>query len=230
MAFGEGAGMKIILLGDSTIQTYGADRFPQTGWGQVFPRFVRKEIPVLNFGKGGASSKSFYEQGYFGIAKAYIEAGDFVFIQFGHNDQKPEEYRRTEPYTTYQECLKRLIDEARELKAQPLLLSSVYRRHFDSEGHLLANVHGEYPVAMESLAKKEEVPFIDVCRLSADSLHNLGEEESRKLYMFFGPGIHPNYPEGSSDNTHLSYLGAFWIAGMVATELKTQNILTECLI
>lgn len=222
--------MKIILLGDSTLETYQANRYPQTGWGQVFPRFIKKEVEVLNFGKGGASTKSFYDQGYFQKAIAYLEPGDYVFIQFGHNDQKVEEYRRTEPFGSYQEYLKKYIDEIRSKKGYPVLLSSVYRRHFDEEGKLKANVHGEYPRAVEALAASEDVPFIDICKLSENSLRELGPELSKTLYMNFGPNVHSNYPEGSTDDTHLSYRGAFWISELVAQSLKEKNILKEYLI
>jgi lysophospholipase L1-like esterase len=124
--------MKIILLGDSTIQTYPADRYPQTGWGQVFPRFLKREVEVLNFGKGGCSTKSFHDEGRLKSALTYLKAGDYVFIQFGHNDQKFEVYRKTEPFTSYLDYLKIYLNEIKNKGGNPVLLSSIYRRHFDA--------------------------------------------------------------------------------------------------
>ena len=93
---------KIIWVGDSTAAFNGADTFPQTGIGQEFDRYCKREFIVLDFAVNGKSSKSFYDEGLFRPAELLLEPNDFLFVQFGHNDEKPKADRHTEPYTTYQ--------------------------------------------------------------------------------------------------------------------------------
>ena len=121
----------IYLIGDSTCQTNTKETYPQTGWGQVFCDYINNGYEVINLAKNGRSSKSFYDEGLFKEVEENIKPGNLLFIQFGHNDEKEDEVRHTDPFTTYQEQLKYYIDVARRIDAIPILLSSIYRRHFD---------------------------------------------------------------------------------------------------
>lgn len=211
---------KIYLIGDSTCHKNGVETYPQTGWGQVFNRFISDDYEVVDLAENGRSSKSFIDEGFFRIVELEIKKGDFLFIQFGHNDEKNDIKRHTDPFSTYQDNLLFYINTARKVGATPILLSSIYRRHFDENGLIEENCHGDYPKAMEQLAKSECVIYIDMCNISKDYLSFLGPEKSKELFMNFGPNLYPNYINGSSDNSHLREYGALEIARLLIEELK----------
>lgn len=210
---------KIIWIGDSTVAFNRADTFPQTGMGQEFNRYCKQEIAVLDFAQNGASTKSFYNGGWFAPALAAMEEGDFLFIQFGHNDEKPDEERRTEPYTTYQEWLLRYINIAREHGVHPVLITPLSRRLFREDGTIESS-HGEYPEAMTALGRQEGVPVIPLTEKSRLLYEQTGDQPSRRWFMYFPAGIYENYMEGKQDNTHLHCEGAVKMAGLVAEGLK----------
>lgn len=212
--------VRIFLAGDSTVAYNNISTYPQTGWGQVLHLYLQDGIEIYNYAKNGRSSKSFIEEGRLEKIDESLQAGDLLLIQFGHNDQKEDQERHTDPYTTYQEYLTQYIEVARKHQAKPILITSLYRRHFDETGKLIENVHGEYPHAMVTLGDKLSVPVIDLCTKSEKILEDLGEEQSRELFMNLGPNRSVKYPEGIIDNTHLQYKGAVYMAGIVAKGLK----------
>lgn len=220
---------KIYLIGDSTCQNNDETTFPQTGWGQVFHKIVKDEYEVINLAKNGRSTKSFIDEGLFKVVEENIKAGDYLFIQFGHNDEKDDPTRHTDPYTSYQDNLLYFINTARNNGAIPVLLSSIYRRHFDENGKIMENVHLQYPKACQELAKREKVIFIDMCELTKQSLIKIGDEDSKRLFMYFEKEIYSNYPDGKKDNTHLRYEGAMWIIDILKTEIKKDNKLQKIL-
>jgi lysophospholipase L1-like esterase len=219
--------MRIILLGDSTIANYDIGRYPQVGWGQIFPRYIKKEVEVLNFGKGGASSRNFYEEGNFSKAMMYLNKHDYVIIQFGHNDQKSEPERQTDPFTSYQDYLKMMIKEIRRLGGIPILLTSITRRNFNEFGELEKSIHKEFPKAMLDLSVKEKIETLDIYEKTWTSISNLGVNNSRKLFMNLKKDLYPNYPLGLNDNTHLTYEGGIWATEIIVEALKEKNLLTE---
>lgn len=219
----------IYLIGDSTCQTNTKETYPQTGWGQVFCDYINNGYEVINLAKNGRSSKSFYDEGLFKDVEENIKPGDLLFIQFGHNDEKEDEVRHTVPFTTYQEQLKYYIDVARRNDAIPILLSSIYRRHFDEYGKIKENCHLNYPEAMEDLAKKEKVIYIDMCELTKQELIKIGDEASKEYFMNFKPNIYENYPEGKEDNTHLRPKGAKLICDLLVEEIKKINLINKIL-
>lgn len=222
--------MKIILLGDSTLQYNNCKTYPQTGWGQVLPLFFQPEVVILNFGKNGRSTKSFLKEGLFNIALKHVDPGDYVFIQFGHNDQKQVEERYTEPFTTYKDNLRKMVQDVRKRQGVPILLTSIYRRYFDDEGHILENVHGAYPMAMRELGKEEGVIVFDLCTKTKNALNILGPVKSKKYFMHLPPNEYFNFPNGLIDNTHLVYQGAFWICEQIYQCLIEENVLIDYLI
>ena len=215
---------KIYLLGDSTCQTNNEDTYPQTGWGQLLNLFINENYEVVNLAKNGRSTKSFIDEGLFDTCKNNLKENDIVIIQFGHNDEKDDVLRHTDPYSTYQENLSYFIDTARENKAIPILISSIYRRSFDENGKLKLNSHGEYPTAMKDLANKKNVLFIDMCQITFDWLTSLGDENSKQYFMNFGPNIYNNYLDGKEDNTHLRYEGALLICQMIVYQLSKTKL------
>ena len=220
---------KIYLIGDSTCHHNTKETYPQTGWGQVFCNYVVNNYEVINLAQNGRSSKSFYDEGLFKEVEENIQKGDLLFIQFGHNDEKEDELRHTDPYTTYQKYLNYYIQVAKTNNATPVLLSSIYRRHFDELGNIKDNCHLNYPNAMEDLANKENVIYIDMCNLTKQLLIELGDEKSKELFMNFAPNIYKNYPEGKEDNTHLRPKGAKLICDLLVEEIKKNNLINKIL-
>lgn len=216
--------MKIILMGDSTMQTNDATTYPQVGWGQMLSLFFKSDVRILNFAKNGCSTKSFYDLGLFNKVLEEIEEGDYCFIQFGHNDQKKDNpLRYTSKDGTYKTNLSFYIDEIRQKKGIPILLTSIYRRYFDDNKQILEEVHQGYPEAMKEVAGNEKVLVLDICSLSKELLSRLGDENSKRLFMIFPSGLYENYPQGMNDNTHLRSDGAFLMAKLVVDELKKIN-------
>lgn len=212
---------KIYWAADSTVQNNTVLTYPQTGIGQVFSMYVKEGVFVLNHAKNGRSTKSFIDEGRLDAIDREIKEGDFLFIQFGHNDEKREDPTRyTEPFSTYIQNLETYISVARKHGAHPVLITPIERRHFDKNKKLMKSAHTDYVAAMKQTAEKNNVPLIDLFTMSRAALEKAGEEESRKWHMFFDAGIYENYPEGKQDNTHLRYDGAFMYAGLIAEGLR----------
>ena len=215
---------KIYLLGDSTCQTNGEDTYPQTGWGQLLQDYVTNEYKVVNLAKNGRSTKSFIDEGLFEPCKKKLKKGDIVIIQFGHNDEKEDVERHTDPFTSYQDNLNYFIDVALKKGATPILISSIYRRQFIKEHKLVKNTHGLYPKAMKQVARKRKVIFIDMNKITYRWLKKLGDTKSKKYFMNFDSNIYPNYKEGKEDNTHLRYDGAKVICEFIIQTIKKTKL------
>jgi len=212
----------IFIAGDSTAKTYSGDQYPQMGWGQQLPYFLPEGYRIINMAQGGRSSKSFIDEGWFEIIKREIKKNDILLIQFGHNDNKPEEYRRTDPFTTYQEYLTVYVNTAREKEAVPVLLTSVSRRSV--RDGVLYNSHYPYTDAMRELAWKLKVPLIDMTEITMRLYNEVGLEECRKFFVQVPGGLYPGFPEGVEDNTHFNETGATVMAALIARELKEKGI------
>lgn len=212
--------MKLIFMGDSTMQNNDADTYPQVGWVQALPLFIRNDIRIRNFAKNGCSTKSFLDLGLFEKTLAAVEAGDFCFIQFGHNDAKADNpLRYTDPDTTYKENLRMFIQAIREKGATPVLLTSIYRRHFDESGIIRPDCHKSYPKAMMDVGEETGTFLIDMCSLTREYLQSLGDEGSKRLFMNFPEGMYDNYPMGLHDDSHLRFDGAYAISKVFIIEL-----------
>jgi lysophospholipase L1-like esterase len=222
----------IFWAADSTVQTNDYSTYPQTGIGQVFPLFIKKEYTVDNHAKNGRSTKSYIDEGRLDAIDAKIGEGDFLFIQFGHNDEKIKDPSRyTEPETSYRDNLRTFINVARKHGAYPVLISSLERRFFGEDGKVYAGEHGTYVAAMKATAEECNVPYVDLYNMSRDALSEAGEEKSREWYMYFPAGQYETHPEESLDNTHLRYAGAVNYASMIAKGLnKLGGIYADMLI
>lgn len=219
--------VRIFMIGDSTMANKDEKAAPETGWGMVFGEFFTSEVEVHNHAQNGRSSKSFRGEGLWDEVYRQLKPGDYLFIQFGHNDQKdqsPDRY--TNPFTTYRFNLEQYVREARSKGAIAVLLSSVVRRNFNEKG-VLIDTHGAYPLVARLVAENMQVPFVDLQLLTELRVTELGPEMSKKLYMNFGPGEYPNFPDGKDDNTHFRSEGAREVAQMVIAELMKQGILTR---
>ncbi|MFI8188177.1 rhamnogalacturonan acetylesterase [Streptomyces sp. NPDC085946] len=204
------------LAGDSTAAQKYTDAAPETGWGTALPFFLHRDRPVANHAVNGRSSKSFVDEGRLDAVLARIRPGDFLLIQFAHNDEKAADPARyTEPWTTYQDHLRLYVDGARARGARPVLATPVERRRFDADGNAVPS-HGEYPAAMRALAGEEGVALLDVQALSLALWQELGPEETKTYF---------NWTAGEQDNTHFAPLGAIAVARLVARELLRTGVL-----
>ncbi len=206
----------VFIIGDSTVDD---NQPPFRGWGWALPRFVREGVTVENHALSGRSSKSFREEGLFKPVAEKIGPGDLLLIQFGHNDEKDDVERHTDPDSTFPKELWRYCESALSRGAQPVLITPVCRRFFCGSDSLMYT-HGEYARAVRLLAKEKGVPL---CDLKADSRRlylELGEDGAAELFVRLAPGEHPDFPDGHDDRTHFNAYGAQVIAGLVAAELK----------
>ena len=214
--------MTIFYAGDSTCARYSILNFPKTGIGQGLELYVKPEIIIDNHAVGGRSSKSFIDEGRLQVIEEQIGKGDFLFIQFGHNDEKAKDERRhTTPYGTYKENLKKYIEVARNAGAIPVLITPVSRRCFADSWKLLSETDlGNYAAGMRQVAEEEQVALIDLYSKSRAKLEEAGAVETTKWYLHLARGESPSLPDGIMDNTHLKPDGARIFAGLVAEGLK----------
>ncbi|GIH77783.1 aldehyde dehydrogenase family protein [Planobispora longispora] len=199
--------MRVFIAGDSTAASYPVTLAPQAGWGQALP--LLWDVPVVNEAVPGASARSSVERlGMHERIMSAIGPDDLLLICFGHNDPKHDQGRFAAPFTGYQDFLRRYIDGARERGARPVLVTSVERRVCGPEG-----THGRYPEAMRALAAAEEVPLVDLQAASLRRWRELGSEATKELFLWLAP--HPNYPDGSADDTHFTGRGAIEAARLL---------------
>lgn len=211
----------IYWAGDSTVQYNDITTYPQTGIGQVLHLYLKPEVKISNHAKNGRSTKSFIDESRIPAIYDAITEGDFLFIQFGHNDEKVQDPDRyTEPYSDFMINLEKFVNVARNKKAIPVLITPLERRNFDEQGILTPGFHGEYVNAMKQTAKNLNVALIDLYTMSREELSKAGDDASKSWYMHFPAGQYISKPEGSEDNTHLQYAGAVRYAGCVAKGLK----------
>lgn len=212
---------RIFWAGDSTVKQNDYTSFPQTGMGQAFGLFIARNVRIENYAQNGRSTKSFIDEGRLDAIDRKINEGDFLFIQFGHNDEKEDVARHTDAYGDYQENLIKFIDIAKKHNAHPVLITSLYRRVFNTDGKtLVENTHLEYPQAMIELGERLNVPVIDLCAKSKKLIEEAGTEVSKEWFNHVSAGIYPNFPDGKADNSHLRYEGAYRFCMVVAEELK----------
>jgi len=208
----------IYIAGDSTVCDQGKE--PWCAWGQMLPRFLDSGIVVANHAESGESLKSFSGEKRNEKVFETLKAGDYLFIQFGHNDQKPGG-AHADAFTTYEELLKQDIAVARARQAYPVLVTSVNRRTFDETGRI-QNSLGDYPEAVRQVAKEENVPLIDLNAMSKILYDTLGPEESIKLFVHFPANTFPGQEKELKDDTHFTAYGAYEIARCVVEGIRTS--------
>ena len=233
----------LFLIGDSTMankDTTGGKQ--ERGWGMMLQACFDKGIRVDNHAVNGRSSLSFINEGRWARVLEQMQPGDYVVIQFGHNDEKPKPDRHTEPGSTFDANLEKFVLETRERGGIPILMNSVVRRIFfveapendDDEalrettfkdgmkmveGDSLIDTHGLYRVAPRQVAERLHVPFVDANRITHDLEQGMGREGSKRLHMWYRPGEEPSLPEGRQDNTHYNIYGATLVAHLLADAL-----------
>jgi len=209
----------IWLCGDSTMSIKEKKAYPETGWGMPFVYFWDSTVIIENLAKNGRSTSSFRNEGLWQIVLDKATEGDYVFIQFGHNDEVPTK----KTYTTeieFKNNLKRYVAEARGKKATPILLTPMARRKFDANGKI-EGTHDVYSQIVRDVAKEEKVFLFDMDKITQQLYQQFGVENSKLLFMQLKPSEHPNYPDGRDDNTHFNELGARLNAQLVLSEIRS---------
>lgn len=211
----------IYWAGDSTVQYNSILTYPQCGIGQVMHLFVKPEVQVHNHAINGRSTKSFIDQGRLAEIYDNISEGDFLFVQFAHNDEKINDKERyTTPFGTFAENLERFANAARNKGAYPVFITPIERRCFEEDGTLGPGMHAEYVESAKQTAARLGVPCIDLYTRSRKILSELGPQKAAELHVNVQPGVYPKFPNGMDDHTHLCYHGAVLYASYIAEGLK----------
>lgn len=212
----------IYTIGDSTMADKKPEVYPETGWCQVFPELLKEHITLKNHAVNGRSTKSFIDEGRWQALLDSLGQGDYVFIQFGHNDQKAEDPSRYGAARTgYLRNLEKFVAETRQKGATPVLFTSIVRRKFDETG-TLTDTHGEYPEVVREIASAFQVTLIDLEQLTKRLVEDTGVEASKAIYLWTEPA--ERFPNGRQDDTHLSLEGARQVAWMAGEEMKRNGL------
>ena len=211
----------IFIAGDSTAANGNKPDSPDCGWGYVFGEYFNDGVKVENRAINGRSTKSFIDNGNLERIIDDSSPGDYLFIQFGHNDGKPDGERRTEPFTTYKQNLVIFIIKARVSSMIPVLLTPVFRRKFDADNRAV-NTHGDFPAAMREAAADAGVKLIDMTAKTEKLLNELGADGTKKLFRHFLPGEYPDFPDGIEDDSHFSRYGAHEVSKLVVEGINEE--------
>lgn len=215
----------IHLVGDSTMSDKRVTPpYPERGWGQLLPLYMQDPTMIENHAINGRSTKSYILEGSWKKVLAALRPGDWVIIQFGHNDgnkKSPERY--ADPHSEYPDNLRRMVKEVRAAGANPILATPIIQRQFDEHGKIL-DTHGAYPNAVRRVATEEAVPLLELYGLTRELVASYGEENSKKLFLHIAPGEYEDLPQGRTDNTHLSAIGASRVAELAAAEFRRLKL------
>jgi len=209
----------VFLAGNSTVVDQSSE--PWAAWGQMIPRFFQPGVAIANYAESGETMKAFKGERRLEKILSLAKPGDFLFIEFTHNDQKPGS-NHLDPFTTYKQTIKEWIEEARKKGMQPVLVTSMHRRNFDSTGHIV-NTLGDYPEAMRQTAVEEKVPLIDLNAMSKKLYEAWGPEKSLKAFVHFPANTFPGQDKALADNTHFSTYGAYELARCVTTGIMNTG-------
>lgn len=206
----------IFWAGDSTVKQNSIATYPQTGIGQAFHRYVKHpQVQIENHAENGRSTKSFMDEGRLAVIDARIGAGDFLFIQFGHNDEKPEDPTRyADPEVDFPANLEKFVNIARGKGAIPVFITPLTR--WDRNNPAAKYRHDAWTASYRRTAERLGVALVDLTRMSEELVDTLGEKARTDFYMNLPAGVYPNYPNGLKDGTHLQPLGAMTFAGLIA--------------
>lgn len=216
---------KVYMIGDSTMANKPlTPPQPERGWGQLLPVYWKHPDAIHNHAKNGRSSKSFRTEGLWSPILEKLEQGDWVVIQFGHNDEKKESPERfTDPKSTFREELRRYINETRQKGANPVLATPIVRRRFDGEGKWF-DTHGDYPEAVRIVAKESNTPLLDLHARTEELLVRYGESRSKALFLWIDKDLFPSMPDAKKDDTHLSAEGASRVCEMAIEEMRRLHL------
>ncbi len=231
----------VFMIGDSTMANKPLkDENQERGWGQMLPMMLQGKIRVDNHAVNGRSSRSFINEGRWDKVIEKMGKGDYLIIEFGHNDEKPGEKRHTDPGSTFDDNLRMFAQKALEKGATPILMNSIVRRNFPAsvtekaedrddnpptavgptknkeEGDILVDTHGAYLISPRTVAAELGTPFVDLNALTHCLVQSLGREKSKELFMWIPANTYKFCPDGKIDNTHLNIYGGKVVAAIAA--------------
>jgi lysophospholipase L1-like esterase len=214
---------RLYLAGDSTMANKPLD-LPERGWGMALAPLFKDPAMVDNHAMNGRSTLSFITEGRWEKITTALKAGDFVIIQFGHNDEKVEDPKRgTDPKTTFPANLRRFVADVRAKGASPILATPVARRKFNAAGQLQPT-HGAYPDAIRRVAAEEKVPLLELEKATSAWLQAEGDEPTRKYFMWIEAGKYAKIPDGRKDDTHFVEAGAAKVAALAVAQIREQKL------
>lgn len=221
----QGSPVKLFLAGDSTCAEKLPEKRPETGWGEMLAaHFKEGKVKIENRAMNGRSTKTFISEGRWQKIIDELRKGDWVFVQFGHNDESKEKGERYTPPDAFKANLERFVREVRAKNANIVLLTPVMRRKFDKDGKFVDLHPREYPEAFRTVAKELKIPLIDLHHKSEALIKSLGVEGSRSLFLQLKPDENPNYPKGIEDNTHFVPKGAEEMAKLVVGGIRENKL------
>src|SRR5574344_301675 len=210
----------IYLCGNSTV--VDQDDEPWASWGQMIPRWFNQNIAIANYAESGETAASFIAAGRLKKALSLIKPGDYILMEFGHNDQK-EKGPGKGAYYNFSMNLKIFVDEARAHGAIPIFVTPTQRRNFDQNGKII-ETHGDYPAAMMAVAKRENVQLIDLHQMTRELFETLGVDNSRKALVHYPANTFPRQPKALEDNTHFNPYGASEVANSIVMGIKKLDL------
>ncbi len=211
----------VFLCGDSTV--VDQDNEPWASWGQMFPWFFDTGVAVANYAESGERTDSFIAAGRLRKILSLMQPGDYVFVEFGHNDQKIDRQPGKGAYYFFATQLKTFIDEVRAKGGVPVLVTPTHRRNFDKDGRIV-ETHLNYPDAMRWVAQREGVELIDLHEMSAKFYEALGPEASKGAFVHYKAGSYPGMAKDVADNTHFNPYGAFELAKCMVAAIMAQGL------
>jgi lysophospholipase L1-like esterase len=210
----------VFLAGNSTVVDQDDD--PWASWGQMFPRFLKKGIAVANHAESGLSLGSFLSSNRLKKVLSVARPGDYLFIEFGHNDQK-EKGPDDGAFKSYSERMRYFVNEFRKKGGIPVIVSPANRRSFDDDGKI-TNSLGDYPDAARKVADELKVPFIDLNGMTKTLYESLGVESSKKLFVIYPENSFPWEPKELNDNTHFNSYGAYQLSKCIIEGIRSNNL------
>ncbi len=210
----------VFLCGDSTV--VDQDSEPWASWGQMFPWFFDTGVAIANYAESGERTDTFIAAGRLNKILSLLRPGDYVFVEFGHNDQKIDGQAGNGAYYFFAHQLKKFIDLVEAKGGVPVLVSPTHRRNFDGDGRIV-ETHLDYPEAMEWVAEREGVDFIDLHSMSAVLYEALGVEGSKRAFVHYKAGSYPDMPDDVADNTHFNPYGAWQLAKCMVAALQAMG-------
>ena len=211
----------IYLCGNSTVVDQNYE--PWASWGQMITRWFGPEVAISNHAESGLTARTFIGSHRLDKILQTLKAGDYVFVEFGHNDEK-EKRPGDGAWYHYQYQLKIFVDEVRKKGADIVFLTPTQRRVFDKDGKTLLNTHGDFPAAMKEVAQRENVPLIDLNMMTKTFFETLGFEDSKRALVHYPANTFPNQPKDLADNTHFNPYGAYEVAKCVVMGMKDCNL------
>ena len=210
----------LYLCGNSTVVDQSNE--PWASWGQMIPRFLNDSIAVANYAESGLAVATFIGQKRWAKILSRLKAGDYVLLEFGHNDQKTDDRPGNGAYYAFSHQVKQMIDECRQRGATFILCTPTMRRSF--EGEVVVNTHKDYPEAIRDIAQREGITLIDLQQLTGRFYEAMGPEASKRAFVYYPAGTFPDQPKALADNTHFNPYGAYEIAKMVARGLRESAL------